>query len=76
MRFGPERMDPKENDPQFREVFKEADLKTEQELKRRGINPHLGYCHIFWQTKKRILRREYKIDWKTPAELNPMVHYD
>jgi hypothetical protein len=76
MRVGPEVTDPLEIDSRYQQAFKEAEIKTEQELKRRNIEPQLGYCHVFWQTKKRILRRDYKIDWKTPAELNPWTSYD
>ena len=76
MRIGPEVTDPLEKDPRYQKAFKDAAIKAEQELKRRRIEPQLGYCHIYWETKKRILRRDYKIDWKTPAELNPWTSYD
>lgn len=36
----------------------------------------LGFCHLYWSTKKRILKEEYGIDWLTPAECNPGVIYD
>ena len=41
-----------------------------------GEDGPMGYCHIFWREKKRILRDEYRIDWKTPAEEYPGVIFD
>ena len=41
-----------------------------------GEDGPLGYCHEFWSVKKRILKEEYGIDWKTPAELYPHVIFD
>ena len=41
-----------------------------------GEGGHLGYCHRYWALKKQILKREYGIDWKSPAELNPGVIFD
>lgn len=37
---------------------------------------YLGFCHAVWNTQKMVLKRDYNIDWKTPAELNPDVIYD
>lgn len=37
---------------------------------------YLGSCHLYWETKQRILKEEYGIEWKTPAEMNPNVAYD
>lgn len=36
----------------------------------------LGYCHLIWCKRKRILKEKYNIDWKTPAEMNPDVIFD
>ncbi|MBQ4585894.1 MAG: hypothetical protein IJA82_06770 [Clostridia bacterium] len=45
-------------------------------LKKVGKRRGLGYCHLYWATKKRILKEKYGIDWKSPAELNPGVLFD
>lgn len=42
----------------------------------RFIVKGFGFCHKFWNTKKCILKKEYGIEWKTPAEMNPMVRFD
>jgi len=36
----------------------------------------LGFCNIIWEIQKSVLKEDYGIDWKSPAELNPMVSYD
>ncbi|TWU48967.1 hypothetical protein Poly51_48710 [Rubripirellula tenax] len=63
-----------ERDPEIAPLIDEADKMTEEELaneKRR-----MGFCHLYWRTKKRILKEEFGIDWKTPAEMNPGVMFD
>ena len=36
----------------------------------------LGYCHRFWEAKKWVLRNRFNIIWRSPAELNPHIHFD
>ena len=38
--------------------------------------PYMGYCHLLWGIKKKILKEKYNIDWYTPQEENPDVIYD
>ncbi len=49
----------------------ERDIKKE-------IGPHngIGYCHKYWNAKKRILKEKYGIDWKSPRDLNPGILFD
>lgn len=35
-----------------------------------------GACHEIWDIRKRILKTEYGIDWKTPAETHPYIDFD
>lgn len=72
--FGGEKRDPLEGDPRYRRAFEQAETKTMQKL--RGVRRGLGFVHLYWQTKKQILRSDYGLDWKTPAELNPNIFYD
>jgi hypothetical protein len=55
------------------ELEKEADAKAKAAA---GPDAGLGYCHAFWAAKKRILREEYGIDWKSPAEEYPTIFFD
>lgn len=55
-------------------VEKEVDKKIEEILK---DEPRmLGFCHLYWATKKKILREHYGIIWYTPAECNPDIYFD
>lgn len=66
--------DPIEFMPEFREnlALAENDANIELDDRRRGM----GFCHLFWRTKKRILREKYGIDWLSPSDMNPMVKFD
>ena len=35
-----------------------------------------GDCHRIWAMEKKILKTEYGIDWKTPAETHPYIDFD
>ena len=65
----------KETLQQIKEIEEEVDRKVNENLK--DIKqPMLGFCHVFWNEKKRILKEEYNIKWFTPAECNPQNRYD
>ena len=59
--------------------YQYSTIKDELEeliVKEIGSGGYLGYCHLYWATKKRILKEKYSIDWKSPSELNPHILYD
>ena len=66
--------DPLEDHPRLRRVFAKAEREAELELP--DVPRSLGFCHVFWETKKRILREKYGINWRTPVEMNPGVLFD
>jgi len=72
----PERVDPLETDPKYKNIFESIDAETTSALEKRHIFPQLGYCHAFWDMKKKILKRKYRLDWKSPSEINPSTSYD
>ena len=53
-----------------------AEIETEAELETHPMKEEIGFCHIFWSTKKSILKEKYGVDWMTPAEEDPNVMYD
>ena len=55
-------------------IEKEVDAKVEEILKDEPRK--FGFCHLFWGTKKRLLKEEYGIDWLTPAECHPDYRFD
>ena len=36
----------------------------------------LGFCHIIWRMQKKVLKRDYGINWKSPSDLNPEINFD
>lgn len=36
----------------------------------------MGACHWFWKHKKRILREQYHMRWRSPQDLNPYSCFD
>lgn len=59
------------------------DLKIELELERlirKQIRENekelFSFCHLYWGTKKKILKEQFGIEWQSPAELNPDINFD
>lgn len=65
--------DPIEDTPEFQAIEDELEEKIIAKI---GRNDGMGYCHLYWATKRDILKNEYGIEWKSPAALNPKVHFD
>lgn len=66
--------DPIERDPEISPLIDQADKVAQQELA--NEKQRKGFCHLYWRTKKRILKEQFGVDWKTPAEMNPGVLFD
>lgn len=45
-------------------------------IHRIGRKKYLGYCHNFWDEKKKILLKEFGIIWYSPRAFHPEMHYD
>ena len=60
------------NNPE--KMNEEVDKIASEECRR--YKGKLGYCHIFWATKKRLFKEMYDIDWLSPAERNPHIIFD
>lgn len=71
---GSEIHDPLEDAPEFATAFRDANDQAEAFTQR--WTGQMGRVHLYWKKKKEVLRNKYKIDWKSPAELNPMTTYD
>ena len=57
-----------------RKKFKKVEAILDEEFK--DVPKAMGLCHLIWARKKQLLKEMYNIDWKTPAELNPGIHFD
>ena len=65
--------DPVEDTPAFQAIKNELEEKI---LAKIGPNSGMGYCYLYWETKREILKKDYGIEWKSPALLNPKVRFD
>ena len=59
-----------------KDLLNKVDIEVNHLLKNHPMRNELGYCHIEWETKKRILYERYNIIWYSPAELNPTMCFD
>ena len=68
-----EKFDPQESDPKLRAAFAAADATAERRVG--NVKRDDKFIFRFWSAKKQILRQQFGIDWRTPAELNPQIAY-
>lgn len=66
--------DPVEDTLQYKKICKQVDKKMDKKTK--SVRGKFGSCHQIWNTRKRILKEEYGMDWHTPQEMNPSCHFD
>ncbi len=73
-----ELVDPIETTPEFKAIIKKVERQVRYAMKRDGLDSKhpLGWCFIYWDYKKEILKTKYGIDWKAPDEMNPNILYD
>lgn len=65
---------------EYKAIKKKVDAKAER-LTRKELNMPkgewwFGSCHTFWKHKKKILREEYHMIWRSPQDLNPETCFD
>lgn len=65
--------DPVEDTLAFQAIKNELEAKIIAKI---GENSGMGYCYLYWETKRDILKKDYGIEWRSPAELNPRVLFD
>ena len=85
--YPPERFDPLDTDDEFRWLIEKVDNDSRiaaiaelnenfPEINATLDDPGMGFCHLMWHHKKRILKDDHGIEWSSPAELNPHIWYD
>lgn len=72
--MSPLKHDPIEDTPEFKAVIKKVEKELDELLK--DVPKSMGFCHMYWYEKRRILKEKYGIDWKSPALMNPRVRFD
>ena len=68
------RQDPVE----FTYIWEDIYYDVEKRLDERFANAprQMGFCFLYWNAKREILKNEYGIDWKSPSQMNPRVKFD
>ena len=65
---------------EYKKVVKSVDARAKKLTRERmGMEEDewwMGACHEFWDIKKRILRDEYHMVWRSPKDLNPGICFD
>lgn len=61
---------------EYKSIEKKADAKAQRRTIKEIGSMGFGSCHTFWKHKKKILREEYHIRWRSPQDLNPGVLFD
>lgn len=72
--MSPLKYDPIENSAEYKAVIKDVEKELDKLLKNKPKG--MGFCHIYWYEKRRILKEKYGIDWKSPSLMNPRVLFD
>ncbi len=68
--------DPVEQTLKYKRVVKWVELWLKLKLYFHPMKKQMGFCFIYWEEKKRYLKKWFNVDWKTPAEMNPDVLFD
>lgn len=68
------RQDPVEFTHRWEEVY--YDVEDELERLFADHRRHMGFCFRYWSAKKKLLKDEYGIEWRSPSEMNPRVMFD
>jgi len=66
--------DPVERTAAYKAII--AAVNKEAEAEAAAYRARMGYCHVLWGAKQRILKEKYGIEWRTPAEMNPLTCFD
>ena len=72
--MSPLKHDPIEDTAEYKGVIKDVEKELDKLLKDKPKG--MGFCHIYWYEKKRILKEKYGIEWKSPSLMNPRVRFD
>ena len=68
--------DLKEYIPYYKKKIDLARAEAEKILREQREQTGMGYGHKLHGLQKSILKEKYKINWKTPAEMNKHIIFD
>lgn len=67
------KFDPVERSEKWEESIYEVEKECDEKLV--GEPRRMGFCYIYWSTKKSVLAK-YGIEWDSPSTMNPRVMFD
>ena len=70
------REDPKEKDPQYKAIFDDVEATLSRMFAKEIADPECGFCHVYWEEKKRLLWENHSVRWESPADLDPETMFD
>lgn len=73
-RIGTLRVDPVEYSLRWEDIYYEVEHRLEERFA--NAPRHMGFCFLYWNAKRDLLKDEYGIDWKSPSIMNPRVMFD
>lgn len=66
--------DPIECSDEFLRVRYDVEKMTDEILAEKP-NDGTPFCISYWETKKSVLKENYAISWKSPADMNPDIRF-
>ena len=73
-RIGTLRCDPVEYTFRWEDIYYEVERRLDERFA--NAPRHMGFCFLYWNAKRDLLKDEYGIDWKSPSQMNPRVMFD
>lgn len=71
-----EKKDWKEYIPYYKRKIDLAEEEANKILEEKLFFKGDGYCYQLWELQQEILKEKYKINWKSPPDLNKFNLYD
>lgn len=68
------RQDPVEFTYEWEDIYYEVEKRLDERFA--NAPRQMGFCFMYWNVKRELLKEEYGIDWKSPAQMNPRVMFD
>ncbi len=73
-KIGHLRRDPVEYTWEWEEIYYDVEDRIDKRFA--SVPRHTGLCFRIWSAKRELLKEEYGIDWRSPAQMNPRVRFD
>lgn len=73
-KIGHLRKDPVEYTWEWEDIYYDVEDKIDERFM--NAPRQMGLCFRIWSAKRELLKEEYGIEWKSPAQMNPRVRFD